>query len=91
MWAALSAGIVMATLVTPLMTGRLAVLYYLSYVAVMSYARSVRYLGASEASWLYQLYVFALSPVYAAMHVALLIPLRIWLARHSAWPVWCGA
>ena len=87
-WAALSAGIVMATVVTPLLTGRLAVLYYLSYVAVMSYARSVRYLGASEASWAYQLYVFALSPVYAVMHVGLLIPLRIWslcTLRQKGW------
>ena len=87
-WAALSAGIVMATVVTPLLTGRLAVLYYLSYVAIMSYARSVKYLGASEASWTYQLYVFALSPVYAAMHVGLLIPLRVWslcTLRQKGW------
>jgi hyaluronan synthase len=78
MWAAVSTGIVMASLVTPLLTGRLALLYYLSYLAVMSYARSVRYFGASESSWMYQLYVFLLSPVYAALHVGLLIPLRIW-------------
>jgi hyaluronan synthase len=78
MWATFSTGIVMATLVTPLLTGRLALLYYLSYLAVMSYARSVRYFGASESSWIYQLYVFLLSPVYAALHVGLLIPLRIW-------------
>lgn len=76
-WATFSTGIVMATLVTPLLTGRLALLYYLSYMAVISYARSVRYLGATENSWSYQLYVFLLSPVYAFMHVALLIPLRI--------------
>jgi hyaluronan synthase len=76
-WATFSTGIVMATLVTPLLTGRLALLYYLSYMAVISYARSVRYLGASESSWSYQLYVFLLSPVYAAMHVTLLIPLRL--------------
>ncbi|MDQ1372995.1 MAG: hyaluronan synthase [Actinomycetota bacterium] len=78
MWATFSTGIVMATLVTPLLTGRLALLYYLSYLAVMSYARSVRYFGASETSWGYQLYVFLLSPVYAVLHVGLLIPLRLW-------------
>jgi hyaluronan synthase len=76
-WATFSTGIVMATLVTPLLTGRLALVYYLSYMAIISYARSVRYLGATENSWSYQLYVFLLSPVYAFMHVALLIPLRI--------------
>jgi hyaluronan synthase len=77
MWATFSTGVVMATLITPILTGRLALLYYLSYLAVMSYARSVRYFGASESSWWYQLYVFLLSPVYAALHIGLLIPLRI--------------
>ena len=77
-WATFSCGIFMATVVRPVVTGQFALMYYLTYMAVMSYARSTRYLGGTESSSLYQFGVFLLSPVYAAMHVVLLIPLRVW-------------
>ena len=42
----------------------------------MAYARSVRYLRAEPHTSWYQLFVFLLAPLYAALHLFMLVPLR---------------
>jgi hyaluronan synthase len=53
--------------------------YYLAYAAVMAYARSGRHVGAPGGySRGRELRVFVLAPLYAALHLTVLIPLRVY-------------
>jgi hyaluronan synthase len=89
-WATFSLMLGFAVLVRPFTTGGSILAAYLLYLAVMSYARSVRYLevrhtgqnGRRHAS------VFLLAPLYGLLHIVLLVPLRFYslaTLRGGAW------
>ena len=48
----------------------------LAVLVLMAYARSVRYLRAEPNTGWYQLFVFLLAPLYAVLHLLMLVPLR---------------
>ena len=79
MWLSLTA--FMAASAVQLLTGDLAVLTSIGYVILFGYARSVRYLDlpSSVGNVWHRLGAFALAPIYGAVHITLLIPLR-WIA-----------
>ena len=59
-----------ASIVRPLFGGTALAVYYLGYLALMAYARNVRF-GAGNWG------TFLLSPLYGALHLFLLVPLRV--------------
>jgi hyaluronan synthase len=60
-------------------------------IALAAYARNAAYLGAHTRTGVQpgeRLLVFALAPLYAAIHVGLLVPLRLWslvTLRRTRW------
>jgi hyaluronan synthase len=64
--------------IKPLASQQLMPLQYLAFAVLLSYARNVRYFGRPGDSFLTQLSIFAVTPVYAALHAVLLTPLRFW-------------
>lgn len=88
MWAAFSMALVVHLILHPAFGGRAIGAWYLVQAALMAYARTVRFLGARAEPWRRQLADFALSPLYALLHVLVLIPLRLWslaTLRNGAW------
>ena len=74
--------------VYPLLTGQLPSAWYLVFLALMAYARSVRYVGSQPIALARQVANFALAPLYGLMHITVLMPIRIWslaTLRRSAW------
>lgn len=79
-WATFSLLLGYSLLVRPFTAGASVLLAFLLYMAVMSYARSVRYLqvrhdGQDARS---HTSVFLLAPVYGLLHIFLLVPLRFY-------------
>lgn len=82
-WITFTVMLLTALIVEPLRTGEAALWVYSVYVAVLAYARSVRYLetppmpgdryGRSERAA-----AFFIAPIYGVMHLVLLLPLRLW-------------
>lgn len=64
--------------VYPMATGHLPSAWYLVFLSLMAYARSVRYVGSRPGSVAGQLGGFALAPLYGLMHITILMPIRIW-------------
>jgi hyaluronan synthase len=88
-WVGFSISLVAVLAVFPLLGVAHLSAQYLGYAAVMAYARSARHVGAPGG---YrrgkELGVFLLAPVYAAIHLALLMPLRIYslaTLRDGSW------
>lgn len=60
-------------------------------IALAAYARNTAYLSATPRTGIRpheQLLVFVLAPLYAALHIGLLVPLRLWsllTLRHTRW------
>lgn len=59
-----------AALIRPAFGGTPLGLYYVGYMVLMAYARNVRF---GQGNW----GIFLLSPLYGALHLVLLIPLRV--------------
>ncbi|MDA8344491.1 MAG: glycosyltransferase [Thermaerobacter sp.] len=59
-----------ASVIRPLVGGTALGVYYLGYLALMAYARNVRF---GLGNW----GTFLLSPLYGALHLFLLVPLRV--------------
>lgn len=82
-WITFTVMLLAALIVEPLRTGEAAIWVYGLYVAVLAYARSVRYLetppmpgdryGLTE-----RVGAFLIAPLYGVMHLTLLLPLRLW-------------
>jgi hyaluronan synthase len=70
----------LALVVRPFAAGWGLLLAYVVYLAVMSYARSVRYLQVRHEGQgaAHHLGVFLLSPLYGVVHIVLLVPLRFY-------------
>ncbi len=78
LWMVFSVTLVLALLWRPVSTGIALYHYYLGFLALMAYARSVRFIGASQNdSFVRQVATFLLAPAYGILHILVLIPLRI--------------
>ncbi len=78
LWVVFSITLVLALLWRPIESGIALYHYYLGFLALMAYARSVRFIGAAqEEPLLRQVVTFVLAPLYGLLHILVLIPLRI--------------
>lgn len=77
LWIAMSLALGYATFAYTSQIGQIALWFYAANAAFMAYARSVKYFGDDDTSLLRRIAVFALSPLYAVIHVFVLIPLRV--------------
>ncbi len=79
-WLTLTTLLVLALVVKPVETGRIALAAWLFFILASSYARSVRYLdlGIKHVGWAEKIGVYLISPLYGVLHVFLLLPLRLY-------------
>lgn len=87
-WFAFSSSLLYLLYLRPAFGGPILPWYYVAYAAVLAYARNVRYFGRPNMSATSQWITFALAPLYAALHVALLTPLRLWALLTLRQPGW---
>ncbi len=76
-WVAMSVALVFALVVRSGEAGLAALWFYGANAAFLAYARSVRYIGEPDLPLARQIGVFLLAPLYAVVHVFVLIPLRL--------------
>ncbi len=88
LWLCFTLSLVIALAVYPLLTGELPSTWYLAFVAVMAYARSVRYLGSQRSSLLSQFGVYLLAPLYGLLYLLILMPIRVWALCSLRNPGW---
>ncbi len=88
LWLCFTLSLIIAVVVYPLLTGNLPSAWYLAFVAVMAYARSVRYLGSQRSSPSSQIGVYLLAPVYGLLYLLVLMPLRLWALFSLRNPGW---
>jgi hyaluronan synthase len=89
-WLVFTAMLFAAVVLHPLRTGQALAMTYVAYAALMSYGRSLRYFEAPSAgdSRLFRAVTFFLAPLYALVHLAVLMPLRLYsllTLRRAAW------
>jgi hyaluronan synthase len=89
-WVTFSLMLGLALVVHPFTAGWGLFLSYVVYLAVMSYARSVRYLQVRHEGQgaAHHLGVFLLAPLYGFVHIFLLVPLRfysLFTLRGGSW------
>lgn len=82
-WIVFTVMLLTALVVEPVRTGEAIIWVYAVYVAVLAYARSVRYLQTPPMPGdRYRLHeraaTFLIAPIYGVLHLVLLLPLRIW-------------
>ena len=78
LWFVFTFLLVAVLVVYPLITGHLPSAWYLVFLALMAYARSVRYVGSRIGSVAHQLGGFSMAPLYGLMHITVLMPIRVW-------------
>lgn len=76
LWGAALTSLVWIWLLRPAVTGELA-LWTIFFTVVMSYVRSIRYLGTDVQGFRFQLATFALAPAYSILSTFVLLPLRL--------------
>lgn len=76
LWAAALTSLFWIWLLRPALTGNLA-LWTIFFTVVMSYVRSIRYLGTDVQGLGFQYTTFALAPVYSVLSTFVLLPLRL--------------
>lgn len=94
-WAGFTVGLLFSLFVIPFLTGHAVWLDYLVWTTLAGYARSVHVFSVRrpEVSWARQLYGFLLAPIYGALHITLLMPLRVYsllTLGHGAWGTRAG-
>lgn len=78
LWLVFSLTLVLALLWRPVESGIALYHYYVGFLALMAYARSVRFIGAAQKEpILRQVITFVLAPLYGLLHIVVLIPLRL--------------
>ncbi|MFF1876280.1 hypothetical protein [Leifsonia sp. NPDC058230] len=79
-WAIFSTAIVFALIIAPITTGAHLLIPYLLYIALLSFARSVRYLDMTgvRQSRTDTFVGFLIAPLYGVMHIVFLIWLRLY-------------
>jgi hyaluronan synthase len=88
LWFCFTLAMLIALVIYPLLTGDLPSAWYLAFVAVMAYARSVRYIGSQRSSLRSQLGVYLLAPLYGLLYLLVLMPIRLWALcslRNGGW------
>jgi hyaluronan synthase len=93
-WIVFTTMLISALTIEPMRTGHVALVWtYLVYVAVLAYARSVRYwqtpsMPGERFSKTERLGTFLVAPLYGLMHIVVLLPLRLWslvTLRKGSW------
>ncbi|MDR1078961.1 MAG: glycosyltransferase [Propionibacteriaceae bacterium] len=88
-WTCISFPVMMALLVVPFIFGFSLYGIYAAYVSLLAYARCFTYLEQPELrSWKDRWFGFALAPLYALLHVVLLVWLRLYALftlRRTGW------
>ncbi|MFE4949278.1 glycosyltransferase [Leifsonia sp. NPDC056665] len=89
-WLVFSIAIMLALVVAPLVHGSAPFLTYLALIALLAYARSIRYLDmqGTARSLPVRIGGFAMAPLYGLLHVFLLVWLRTFALvtlRHGRW------
>ncbi len=87
LWLAFAVFVVVA-LVRPVVTGTLPSGWYLAFLVVMSYARSVRYIGSQRSRLRSQIGVYLLAPVFGLLYLFALMPIRLWALSSLRNPGW---
>lgn len=79
-WIVFTLMLVVALVVAPMRTGVAGLGVYFGYLALLAYARSVRFFDVTRRDDTRRRKVgtFALAPVYGLMHIGLLLPLRFY-------------
>ena len=67
LWICFTVSLIAVLIVYPVLTGHLPSAWYLAFVAVMAYARSVRYVGSQRSSLPRQVGIYLLAPVYGLL------------------------
>jgi hyaluronan synthase len=88
LWACFTFAAAAALVVYPLATGTLPSPWYVAFIAVMAYARSVRFLGSQRAPFRTQLGIYLLAPLYGLLYLLVLMPIRIWALLNLRSPGW---
>jgi len=88
LWLYCTLSLIIAHLAYPLLTGRLPSGWYLAFMAVMAYARSVRYIGSQRSSRVSQIGVYLLAPLYGLLYILVLTPIRLWALSSLRNPAW---
>jgi hyaluronan synthase len=90
-WVVFTASLLAALVVAPFIAGFGVWGMYLLYIALLGYARSVRYLEASTehriSGW-DRLFGYLIAPLYGIVHVLVLLPLRVFslaTLRDNSW------
>lgn len=88
-WTLFGAALLYAVYIRPFHTGRLEIVAYIVFAALMAYVRSIRYLEArTDLPWNKRVGSFALAPLYGLMHIVVLMPLRVYAmvtVRSNGW------
>jgi hyaluronan synthase len=87
-WSVLSFGLVGLLVTNTQVLAAGTILIYAVQACLIAYARSVKFIGSSDASLRSQIGDFLLAPIYAALHIAVIIPLRIvalFTLRSTSW------
>lgn len=82
-WLGFTTMLLLTLLVSPVLTGQLALVYYAVMAVLMAYARSAR--AATEPDGLVG---FLLAPLYAVLHVVVFTPLRLYALVRLRDPSW---
>jgi hyaluronan synthase len=88
LWLYCTLSLIIAHLAYPLLTGSLPNIWYLAFMTVMAYARSVRYIGSQRSSLLNQIGVYLLAPLYGLLYILVLTPIRLWALTSLRNPAW---
>ncbi len=81
LWLFFSWALIAALVFRPALAGQFLGYYYAGFLILMAYARSARHATRRFA-------VFLLAPIYAALHILILTPVRVWsllTLRNGAW------
>jgi hyaluronan synthase len=87
-WSVLSFGLVGLLVTNTQVLAAGTILIYAVQACLIAYARSVKFIGSSDASLRSQIGDFLLAPIYAALHIAVIIPLRLvalFTLRSTSW------
>jgi hyaluronan synthase len=88
LWLYFTFALIIGHVAIPLVSGNLPSPWYLAFMAVMAYARSVRYLGSQRTSLPSQIAVYLLAPIYGLLYILVLTPIRLHALTSLRNPAW---
>lgn len=88
-WTVFGTALLYAVYVRPFHSGKIEIIGYIIFAALMAYVRSIRYLEArTDLPLAVRIRSFALAPLYGLMHITVLMPLRVYAmvtVRSNGW------